>query len=135
MRVNQVLAAMLLSLQVAGCAGWRPVPAPTAGSDQRQFGRVRVLLTSGQTIELRHATMRPDTLVGVTRGSALYFSPFSLQWVRAPGEQVAVPLDGVATVERRGFSLGRTLIVTTLALGAVIGGYAISGGMGSMSSW
>ena len=60
------VCAILLLLLVASCSAWRPLPgvglAPYGGE---RLGHARVLLHDGTELNLKDATIRPDSIIGL----------------------------------------------------------------------
>lgn len=128
---------LALAFALAGCSAWHatrlvaPVPPPASDSGatyaavpSRELGEVRVLRTDGSTIDLRHARIEGDSLVGETRRDALF----------GPGSRrVALARTEVRQVDRRDFSTGRTmgLLLLIVAVGGVAVRAVIGGIVGS----
>jgi hypothetical protein len=106
-----VLLLLGESLFLGGCATWRiRSELPEADHPARH---VRVTLNDGGTVELSHAYVHSDSLVGRAVDPA---------WRSSGGETSGVPLDAVASVHDWRLSPVRTGL-------AVVGGAAVGGGI------
>ena len=106
--LRHVICVALLLTQLAGCVTWRPVP----GTLDQQVGaepipRARLRLRSGGELSLEDVKVRSDSVVG--------YSTSTREWR-------AFPVGNVASIDRRGLSVGRTAAVAvgTAAIAALV---------------
>ena len=98
-----LLALMLL--QATGCSGWHTQPGTDAATlVQEHPSHVQLRLTSGQRLDVHQPTVRGDSVVGLVKG-----------------DTARVALADVASVARRGFSLGRTAARVGIGFGVLFG--------------
>lgn len=103
-----VALALLASVILSGCHGWRPQTSPTAGAQLPNPARVTPM--EGSEIVLRNATVSQDSLVGTGER----------------GQRVALPLSQVRRVEARRVDGGRTALLVGGILAAVLGLVALA---------
>jgi len=130
-------ALLALGLALAGCSAWHaprlaaPAPPPASETEStraaipsHELGTVRIVRADGSTMDLRHARIEGDSLVGETRRDALLG--------RGP-HRVAVARADVRQVDQLGFSTGRTLglLLLIVAVGGVAARAVIGGIVGS----
>jgi hypothetical protein len=111
MRARHLCAIALLPFAVS-CWAWRPVPgAALAPARAERVDRARVFLHDGTVVLLSHATISPDSIVGL---------------VGAPPARFAVPRGDVAGVEAQrseaitSFVAGALAVVAALFLAAAV---------------
>lgn len=93
------MAVVTLVLFLSSCMEWRAQDIGSPGAAGGRIGTGRVVLKGGEEILVRDAVVRGDSLVGTDRGG---------------GGRVALGLDRVVRLERRGLSdEGRAAIVVT----------------------
>lgn len=95
-RARPLLVGAVVLLHLAGCRTWRAVPAPSdpsgAVAPPASYPRVRVVMRDSTQLELRDATVRADSVVGLVGG-----------------ERRAIARADVARIEARKVSAGRTV--------------------------
>jgi hypothetical protein len=97
-RVTARWAPLLLALAV-GCRTWVHEPLRVAGAPTWAVrGHVRATRTDGTRVELTQVRIAGDTLRGALRTAG-----------EGQGQPVAIPVDSVRDLERRRFSIGRTV--------------------------
>lgn len=110
MKTTPVFLLLAAPLLFGGCATWRVrSDLPEADHPARH---VRVTLNDGGTMEISHAYVRSDSLVGGAVDPA---------WRSSGGETTGVPLDAVASVDDWRLSHVRTGL-------AVVGSAVVVGG-------
>ena len=99
-----VLAAVLL--QTSGCSSWHTEPGASVAPliANHAPSRVRLLLRTGQRLELRHPVLDHDTLIGLVGH-----------------DSARTAIADIATVAERRFSAGRTAARVGLSLGVLFG--------------
>lgn len=106
---------LLLPVALAACTGWR-----VAGTSPRALdtlpSHLRLTLSDGQRVEVRHARLEGDSLVGQVRGDSL-----------GPPTRRALPVDSIArvavrcrTAETRSTSFGGGVAVATAVTGFLL---------------
>src|SRR2546423_12507741 len=88
----------LLALTFPACTVWRPLSRdPSLASEPRPYDHLLVITRDGYEVELSHAVVRADSIVGLgTHAHA--------------GERLAFSQEQVARVEGREVSVGATAI-------------------------
>jgi len=105
---NALVALMTVAL--ACCTSWgRPAPVTRALIDKNP-SRLRVMLTDGRQLVVRHARVERDSLFGDT---------LVLNLDRVVTFPVAIPVRMVRSVSGRRFSAGNTMVLV-LAVPAVV---------------
>jgi hypothetical protein len=98
--------ALPLIAALGACTTWRPGPISAPGGNTFLEGPVRVTRTDGATVQLRHATISRDSIVGLERAS--------------PHARVAIPVAEVRRVEaRRANRVGTAVVVAVPVIAAV----------------
>lgn len=107
-------AIVLLPLHLAACTTWKtrtvPPPAPA---------HLRLVLTQGGAVELWHARVVADSVIGYQRHPIV--APGFRAW---DSTLVSVPSATIAPVRTRGFSAGKTTLLVVgiiAAIGAACG--------------
>jgi len=121
MRVNQVIAAVVLSVHVAGCAHWKPVQAlspaanpPAASHSQLSSGRhkIRITLQTGERIVMTPGTVRVDSVRGRVWAGRTYVDS-------------SVARTDVVRIERTVANVGGTILLVVTGLLAAAGLYVV----------
>lgn len=74
MRARRLCAIVLLPF-AASCSAWRPVPgAALAPVQAERVDRARVLLRDGDMVLVSHATITPDSIIGLVGAPPVRFA-------------------------------------------------------------
>ena len=93
--IRRASASALVASSLLSCHSYRPVPAATLDSGSpREYGRILVVTREGYELELVHAFIRADSVVGFVKGKET-----GLLQKKSTGERRAFSRDQIARVE------------------------------------
>ena len=101
--IRRVAASALLASWVLSCQTYRPVPTPTVDNgSRREYRRLLVVTREGYELELVHAFIRADSVVGFLKGK-------DLGWLRSEtGPRRAFAHDQIVRIESYEYDRGET---------------------------
>lgn len=115
-RVHRGAAAVLLTLQLAGCGYWQVQPGDVRDVlADPEIRHVRLTESNGQQVEARLAEIRGDTLYGTRGGS----TPISCEQAAATCT-LQMPISRVGLVESRKFSAVKTAALFVVPVGGLV---------------
>ena len=108
MLIRRVAASVLLASWLLSCQTYRPVPTPTVNQGSpREYRRLLVVTRDGYELELVHALIRADSVVGFLKGK-------DLGWLRSEtGPRRAFAHDQIVRIESYEYDTRETVAQTT----------------------
>ncbi|HEX8246100.1 MAG TPA: hypothetical protein VF541_21470 [Longimicrobium sp.] len=113
--LHRISIFLLLVLPLGGCMHWSSRPLPTPGQQTQLRGSVRVTRSDGRVLLLDNATVRADSVTGISHEQP------ALRVAIAPGEVRTVqarrtntPATAAAAVLLTGFATALCLIAASI---------------------